>query len=355
VIYFCTPDTARPSGGVRAIYRAVDLLNDAGMDAAVLHTRAGFRCTWFGNTTRVQHPPVTVDGHDVLVVPEAFTPADVARVAPGVPKVVFNQNAYRTFQSATRRDGRVEATTADHPDVVAVLAVSEDNRALLERALPDARVVRMHHWIDASVFHPGAAPREHRIVAMPRKRPAEFRLLMDLLHARDALGDWEVVTLAGRPEHEVAAELRRAALFVALGREEGFGLPVAEAQASGCPVVGFHGTGGRELFGSEYAVAIEDGDVGALTTWIERFVAQYDDCRSAWERRGDEATDFVRSGYSRECATADLVACFGAIDPRCEVSSASMTAKELPRRSVVDRARRRVITIGRQFTRPRIQ
>ena len=108
--------------------------------------------------------------------------------------------------------------------------------------------------------------------------------------------------------------MRRAALFVALGREEGFGLPVAEALASGCPVVGFHGMGGRELFGSEYAVAIEDGDVGALATWIERFVAEYDECRGEWERRGAEATDFVRSTYSRERATADLVACFGAID-----------------------------------------
>jgi Glycosyl transferases group 1 len=352
VIYFCTPDTARPSGGVRAIYRAVDLLNDAGMDAAVLHTRAGFRCTWFDNTTRVEHPPVTAGGHDILVVPEAFTPADVARLAPGVPKVVFNQNAYRTFQSATRRDGRVEATAADHPDVVAVLAVSEDNRALLERALPDAHVARVHHWIDESVFHPRTEPRQHRIVAMPRKRPADFRLLMDLLRARDALGDWDVVTLEGRPEDEVAAELSRAALFVALGREEGFGLPVAEALASGCPVVGFHGMGGRELFGSEYAVAIEGGDVGALATWIARFVAGYDKCRDEWERRGADATAFVRSAYSRERATSDLVACFGAITTRRAVISTPVTVRDFPRRSVADRARKRVVQVGRRFLSP---
>jgi glycosyltransferase involved in cell wall biosynthesis len=337
---------------VRAIYRAVDLLNDAGMDAAVLHTRPGFRCTWFANTTRVEHPPVTVGGHDVLVVPEAFTPANVARLAPGVPKVVFNQNAYRTFQSATRRDSRVDATTPDHPDVVAVLVVSEDNRALLEHALPKAHVVRMHHWIDTSVFHPGVAPREHRIVAMPRKRPADFRLLFDLLRARGALGDWEVVTLEGRPEREVAAEVRGAALFVALGREEGFGLPVAEALASGCPVVGFHGMGGRELFGSEFAVAIEDGDVGALATWIERFVADYDKCRDEWECRGVEATAFVRSTYSRECAASDLVACFGAIAPRPAVEASPVTSKDLPRRSVADRARKRVTELGRRFVSP---
>jgi Glycosyl transferases group 1 len=337
---------------VRAIYRAVDLLNDAGMEAAVLHARDGVRCTWFANTTRVVHPPITVGGHDVLVVPEAFTPAAIARLAPGVPKVVFNQNAYRTFLSATRRDDGAAVTNADHPDVARVLVVSEDNRALLERALPDVDVVRMHHWIDASVFHAGATRREHRIVAMPRKRPADFQLLTDLLRARDALADWEIVTLEGRSEVEVAAELRRAALFVALGREEGFGLPVAEAMASGCPVVGFHGMGGRELFGSEFAVAIEDGDVGALADWIERFVAGYDAQRAEWERRSGEATEFVTSTYSRARATDDLVACFGTIAPRAGVTSV-ITTKELPRRTVVDRARRTVVELGRRVASPR--
>lgn len=349
MIVFCTPDTARPSGGVRAIYRAVDLLKDVGLDAAVLHSRVGFRCEWFANSTRVVHPPFAVSGNDVLVVPEAFTPDDMARLAPGVPKVVFNQNAYRTFLSASRRDGRVVATAADHPDVAAVLSVSEHDRALLERALPGARVDRLHHWIDTSVFHPPDARREHRIVAMPRKRPADFALLVDVLRRRGVLHGWELVVLDGRSEAEVATELRRAALFVALGREEGFGLPVAEALASGCPVVGFHGGGGRELFGAEYAVAIDDGGVGALAQWVEGFVHKYDRARPHWERLGAAATDFVAATYSRERSKQDLVQCFGAIEPRTDVPASSLNVGDLPRRSLADRARTTVVRIGRKY------
>src|SRR6478672_6548220 len=102
MIYFIAPDVARPSGGVRTIYRSVDLLNGAGTAAAVLHTRRGFRCQWFDNETRVVYPPVRVGAADVLVIPAQFL-AQLPSVAPGVRKVIFNQNAYRTFRSSTGR------------------------------------------------------------------------------------------------------------------------------------------------------------------------------------------------------------------------------------------------------------
>ena len=37
-------------------------------------------------------------------------------------------------------------------------------------------------------------------------------------------------------------------VFLSFGHPEGFGLPVAEAIASGCAVIGYSGLGGRELF-----------------------------------------------------------------------------------------------------------
>ena len=37
-------------------------------------------------------------------------------------------------------------------------------------------------------------------------------------------------------------------IFLSFGHPEGFGLPVAEAIASGCAVIGYSGLGGDELF-----------------------------------------------------------------------------------------------------------
>ena len=349
MIYFLAPDVARPSGGVRAIYRCVDLLSAAGAPAAVLHSRNGFRCSWFENTTRVVHPPIRFGPHDVFVVP-AYLSSRVAALAPGVRKVIFNQNAYRTFRGPTGSASSMTSLLTATPDVMGVLVVSEDNERYLTHAFPELAVTRIHHWIDPGVFCAGASPRQRMITAMPRKRPDEYEQLVGILQARDVLRGWQVVELEGRPERDVADTLRRSALFVSLARAEGFGLPAAEALACGCQVIGFHGMGGRELFGGPYAVAIEDGDVLALAEAVEEFVTTYDRRTAERARLAAEGEAFIRSTYSRERATADLMAFFTpvvqergpAVD--VEVSRRDLRAEHPLRRALRYRLRR----IGRR-------
>src|SRR3989442_1489939 len=97
-IYVLCPDYEPPSGGIRKLYRHVDVLIRHGFEASILHHRDGFRCKWFASTTPVTSLARTRPGpEDVLVVPEVYGP-DLAALAPGVAKVVFNQNAYLSFR-----------------------------------------------------------------------------------------------------------------------------------------------------------------------------------------------------------------------------------------------------------------
>src|SRR3954463_4411251 len=115
MIYYLAPALARPSGGVRTMYRHVDVLNKCGLPAAILHPRRGFRCEWFENQTRVESAPLQVRADDLLVGPEQYSPEALNRLARGVRKVVLNQNAYRTFSCA----GDAEPSPGvDCPDVV---------------------------------------------------------------------------------------------------------------------------------------------------------------------------------------------------------------------------------------------
>src|SRR5262245_60263544 len=71
--WFICPDFSSPSGGVRKLYRSVDILTAAGCSAAIVHKRPGFRCTWFDNRTRVvPSNEVSVSRKDVIVVPEVY-------------------------------------------------------------------------------------------------------------------------------------------------------------------------------------------------------------------------------------------------------------------------------------------
>src|SRR6478672_2029594 len=100
MIYFLTPDEARPSGGIRQIYLMVDLLCELGYEASVFHGTPGFRCSWFDNTTPVVAKPfLRLERGDVLVVPEYDGARKRERCADSAV-VVFNQGHFQTFVNA---------------------------------------------------------------------------------------------------------------------------------------------------------------------------------------------------------------------------------------------------------------
>jgi hypothetical protein len=309
-VYYFAPDLERPSGGVRTIYRHVDGLNAVGLEAAVVHARRGFRCTWFDNATRIEHLPIRLDPSDVVVLPEQHVKL-MTSLAPGIRKVVFNQNPYRTFGRNRDLVGAAVAPYTECPDLVGVLVVSDDSERYLQLAFPSLRIRKIQHHIDAGIYHGTRGVRAQRIVAMPRKREADLAQLLGLLRQPGVLDGWEVVLLAGRSESDVAAALRTAPLFVSLSHAEGFGLPPAEAIACGCHVIGYHGMGGREYLRAPFATPIEDGDVVELACAVMAFLRTYGDRHEELARLGEEGSAWIHARYSGARQTADLVGFFG--------------------------------------------
>jgi glycosyltransferase involved in cell wall biosynthesis len=299
-IYYLCPDYATPSGGIRAIYRHVDILNEAGRSAAVLHRRDGYACRWFEHATRtVGAPSVRLSREDVLVVPEIYGPY-LSRL-PREPKLVaFNQNAYLTYEHVP--SGRPPA----YGIFTDAMTVSEDSAELLRFAFPGLDVTVVPNAIDTDTFHPSEQAPARRIAMMPRKRPEDSELIMRLLG--DRLRGWEIVRIEGMSELQTAASLRSAPIFLALGRREGFGLPAAEAMASGCCVVGFPGFGGRELFDPAFSEPVEDGDVLSAARAVAALLDLYERDRTRVRERGARAREHIRARYSLERQRNDLLA-----------------------------------------------
>jgi glycosyltransferase involved in cell wall biosynthesis len=307
--WFICPDHEPPSGGIRKLYRCVDILNDAGLDAAIIHTRPGFRCGWFANTTRVVSAhDVRLEPRDILVVPEIYG-RTIRDLPLNIRQVIFNQNAYNTLQSLM--DGPANATPyTSNPDLALVMVVSRDNAEVIEHTFPGIPVRRLRLGIDPALYHPPKGPKQRRIVYMPRKRPGDAARVVAMLHLRGALDGWDIVAIDGRSEAEAAEMLRTAKLFLSFSSREGFGLPPVEALACGCVVIGYHGFGGREYFRPPFATAVEDGDIAAFVRTVEATIHSMDsDPRSA-DSIMAAASRFVFERYALETEKQDLLNIF---------------------------------------------
>ena len=80
---------------------------------------------------------------------------------------------------------------------------------------------------------------------MPRKNPNDVNsVLMGIYRSKLPIVEgWQGEPLDRLSHVQVADKLNGAKLFLSFGHPEGFGLPIAEAMAAGCWVVGYSGMG----------------------------------------------------------------------------------------------------------------
>ena len=97
---------------------------------------------------------------------------------------------------------------------------------------------------------------------MPRKNSEHVHAILTALKlsSRPLPVLWTGQALVNLPHQQIAKHLSLSRIFLSFGFPEGFGLPVAEAMASGCWVIGYTGLGGNELFSFNGSTPVEYGD-----------------------------------------------------------------------------------------------
>jgi glycosyltransferase involved in cell wall biosynthesis len=314
-VYVLSPENNKPSGGIKILYRHVDVLNRNGIDAALLHQNTGFRCTWFENETRVAYlDRVQLSGSDFLVIPEIYGPnilamGDMPMIGRKARKVVFNQNCRYTFLGQT-----LEAILQPdfdiayrHPDeFVGVMVVSEDSRKYLEYVFPRIEVWRIHNAINVERF--AFSERKRRqICFMPRKNTDDALQVLAILKLHGSLDGFEVVAIENSNEAGVARIMKESLIFLSFGYPEGCPLPPAEAMASGCIVVGYDGYGGREYFDDRFTYPIPVGDITGFSGTVEKLISLYRENPDALGRKSKQASEYIRDKYSPQREQADIL------------------------------------------------
>jgi len=298
VYVYCFDDN-NPAKGIKTLYRQVDLLNKNGISAQIVHQRPGFRCTWFTNETSVTWWDQTkFTQNDTILLPEVLG-ANVARILPGTPKVIFNQNGFLTFHQHSSPLVETRDSPYVHEDVIAALTVSEATADFLSYAFPKFPVFRMYYTIETEVFRYTAA-KKRQVCYLPRQHSEDTDRLLNLLKYRGVLGDLNLVSLEGKTETETAAILYESLIFLNFGYPEGFGLLPAEAMACGCVVIGYDGIGGREFLTPEYGYPIAYGDLVGFAQAIEQVLELWNSDRAMLQAIGKHAAMLIRSTYSSE-------------------------------------------------------
>ena len=284
----CLPDVDRAIGGVKQLYRHVDHLVALGWDAAIVTEADGFRPSWFNSsapTMSLQRSErsgeLEAGATTILVLPETYLGIELESFRgldlSSLARVVFNQNAYYSYGEFASDTAEALQRFYDDPSVLQVLSISEDTHTFLARNLgiSDRRLSRIVNAIEP-IFVSDQS-KINRLHWMPRKNAQHVQAVIQGLQRsglRHSEG-WQGEPLQDLSHAQIAERLNGARLFLAFGHPEGFGLPIAEAMAAGCWVVGYSGGGGRELFrfGASKEVSFGDwpGFIAALQDALKRF------------------------------------------------------------------------------------
>ena len=121
ILYLCPGVHQKPYGGMRRLYRHVDVLSDLGFDAHIVHARPGHRLNWFPNNTPVMAAPIRLHRDDILVIPEVYKDK-TSSIGPGLRRVSINLNVFNWLPSAD-----------DHSQVDAIITNSEYSLSVLRQ------------------------------------------------------------------------------------------------------------------------------------------------------------------------------------------------------------------------------
>jgi len=302
-ILYLSHDPVRPVGGVRVIYRHVEILRNAGFDAYVVHRTPGLRLDWFQSSAPVLYATgqFAVSTSDWLVMPEDHR--DMLQAFANFPgrKVLFCQNHWYVFNGIDSDQSWADFGISD------VIVSSKPIRDFARRVMRvDPTLIPLS--IDPAVFHGMSDARPLQVAVMPRKGGQHMRFIRGaMLHLEPTLSDVPWVEIHGCNEGQVAALLRQSPFFLSTGFHEGFGLPPVEAMACGAIPVGFTGGGGGDYATAENGFWVADEDTITLAETLARLLVAYrsNPQDAKWRRLQDAGFATARS-YSPDSEASAL-------------------------------------------------
>jgi glycosyltransferase involved in cell wall biosynthesis len=342
-ILFVTPESFEPSGGIKQLYRMVDVLNNLGYKAFILHKNNGYRHTWFQNKTPILYnfkilkpldtlydsPKMSFSGiirhflknifankksskiykDDIIVFPE-FYGMHINEILIDNPKVIYVQGCYLTFSNHPLNKNLIH-TPYLKESTIGILINSDDGINYFKNVFPKKKVYKVRHAIELDKFSPST--KKKQLAFMSRKNFKDIRQVLGNLYLKKLLDDWSLIDIQNLNHDEVAAILSESTVFLSSGIDEGFGLPALEALASGCLVIGYTGKGGDEYFNTKLSIKIPEKDVQEFIKVTEEKMIFLNNNLNWIDQYANEVREHINERYSLEIEQQDIKTAWSAI------------------------------------------
>jgi hypothetical protein len=306
-VYFLVPDLKEPSGGIQRIYRYANYLQAEGYRVFVVHGDPAFgKYPFAKNDVPIIYGNrlPAFEKQDVILVPEVFGKAlpELARMPCRKVMVALNYD----FIFAHLPEG----TTWNSFGIANVITNCQTVARFIRCTMGlEATVIRP--MLDLELYYYDPVVKKDQIAHIGRKDVDSGKIINILLRDRERFGltGWNVMVLESLPEADYARALRESRMFLNTSLKEGIPMPILEALACGCELIGYTNASIEEQcarLGIQCKGLFRGGDqVGVL---------EYVAARAPVSGL-EEGSRVVRGAYTREDERCDLLEFFGRLKP----------------------------------------
>lgn len=329
-IYVICPPFKFAVGGIKQLYRLVDLLNDLGYDANIVLKNRRYKAQWFDQNTKLKYFPYlfflikkNIKGYklkaffrelkfiflgralpekdSILIYPDYYAPFQHSTADNQF--IIFNQNCYLTYHYH-RYENNPEKDPHLSNKLLGCIVVSTDSENYLHYPYPHLNIYKYRVGISETFRFSGT--KKKQIAFMPRKLPEDSNQVLNILRVRGMLDGWEIVRIHKMDEKRVADVFSESAIFLSFNDQEGLGLPPLEAMRSGCYVIGYTGRGGEEYFDPRYSSPVPYRDIISYAKEVERIIKLYNNDSTSLLDKTKLASEFVQKEFSLQAELMSL-------------------------------------------------
>ena len=334
-VLFLIPGVHTPVGGAKVFFQFIELMRDAGIAAAPVYNNAHYRYIYadyddesyympglrfwpqhglksdliYRYRWRVHgdfkspktHPKLELRADDIIVHPEFVYDLTTPQFSNSC-NVLMAQDVFGLLRAHERH-----ATSGQPALSLDGVFTTSQASAAAARYMGYENIGTVPLTVEAQPVETLEAPKKKQIAFMIRKRPDDIALMKAMLGANPALKDYTLRPIDKVSNDELRTILRDSLFFLSFSKQEGFGLPPAEAMAAGCITVGFTGVGGEEYFQPDIGFPIKDGDMVHFAQTIADLATEYDKDPARLDAFRLTAAHTIRSRYCEDSTRTALL------------------------------------------------